>query len=205
MDSIKQSWNNYYAQETRLAADPWLLEYSAYFVGCPKVLDLGCGDGSNIPFLQSVNAQIVAIDYSQVAIDKIGKKWSVNAFVHDMRDSLPFGESTFDVILADLSLHYFSSPDTTRVVDELYRVSKDKGVLIARVNSVNDIKHGSGVGVEVERCFYNMQGRLKRFFDKEMIYEVFKDRFVVGKAVETSTSKYTDEKNLWEIVALKTM
>lgn len=203
MDSIKHRWDKYYEQETRFATDLWLRKYSAHFANCPKVLDLGCGSGSNITFLLSVHAQITAIDYSQVAIDKIKQKWRLTAFVHDMRNTLPFGQSTFDVILADLSLHYFSLADTSKIINELYRVSKENGVVVARVNSINDINHGFGVGIKLERGFYNDRGRLKRFFDTEIIHEVFKDKFLVASAIEASTNKYEDEKMLWEIVATK--
>ena len=204
MDSQRENWNEYYSENIRQTADQWLSQYSGFFESGGKILDLGCGNGSNMPFLLNLNAEICAVDYSDVAIEHVKNRWGINAFVHDIRKQLPFDANSFNLILADLSLHYFSFLETIRIIDDLYRVTKDKGILIARVNSANDINHGSGTGTEVERNFFDLNGRLKRFFDKEMVYDLFNNNFVISKAIENKTNKYRDEKILWEIVAIKT-
>jgi SAM-dependent methyltransferase len=203
MDLQKENWNDYYANSMGQNSDQWLSQYSEFFEAGGKVLDLGCGNGSNIPFLLNRNAEIYAVDYSEIAIKHIKKKWDITALLHDIRNPLPFGADRFDLILADLSLHYFPFLETSRIISDLYRVTKARGILIARVNSINDTNHGSGIGTEVERNYYDLNGRRKRFFDREMVYDLFDNGFSISKAIENRTNKYNDEKILWEIVAGK--
>jgi len=203
MDLQKENWNDYYSNYLSQNSDQWLSQYSEFFEVGGKVLDLGCGNGSNIPFLLKMNAEIYAVDYSEIAIKHIKNKWDITALLHDIRYPLPFGADSFDLILADLSLHYFSFLETSRIISDLYRVTKAKGLLIARVNSINDINHGSGIGTEIERNYYDLNGRRKRFFDREMVYDLFDNGFSISKAIENKTNKYNDEKILWEIVTRK--
>ncbi|MBU4053625.1 MAG: class I SAM-dependent methyltransferase, partial [Proteobacteria bacterium] len=46
---------------------------------------------------------------------------------------------TFEVIVSDLSLHYFSKAMTERIFQELNHVLKQEGLLFVRVNSVLDV------------------------------------------------------------------
>jgi|WetSurMetagenome_2_1015567.scaffolds.fasta_scaffold728209_1 SAM-dependent methyltransferase len=203
MDLQKENWNDYYANSLGQNSDQWLSQYSEFFEAGGKVLDLGCGNGSNIPFLLNRNAEIYAVDYSEIAIKHIKNQWDITVLLHDIRNPLPFDADSFDLILADLSLHYFPFLETTRIISDLYRVTKARGILIARVNSINDTNHGSGIGTEVERNYYDLNGRRKRFFDREMVYDLFDNGFSISKAIENRTNKYNDEKILWEIVAGK--
>jgi hypothetical protein len=57
MDLQKENWNDYYSNSMSQNSDQWLSQYSEFFVAGGKVLDLGCGNGSNIPFLINMNAE----------------------------------------------------------------------------------------------------------------------------------------------------
>jgi SAM-dependent methyltransferase len=203
MSLPKSKWDHYYSHDESTTQDNWLNKYLEFFEGGGRVLDLGCGNGSNLPFLIKQGLDIVAVDYSENAIKTINANWKVNAFVYDIRKKLPFGNDFFDIILADLSLHYFSFRETKLIVSDLYRITKMKGVMLARVNSINDKNHGSGKGKEIENNYFDNHGDRKRFFDKEMVYDIFDDDFVVTNAEEKKTSKYRAEKALWEIVTIK--
>ncbi len=203
MDQQREGWNQYYSKREHTTSDTWLQSYKDYFDGAGSILDLGCGNGSNIPFLLSTGAEISAVDFSENAIMHIQNKWKLKAFVHDMRMPLPFPNDRFDMVLADLSIHYFSMAETTRIVDELYRVMMHKGILIGRVNSITDLHHGAGRGTMIEPNFFESDGVRKRFFDRKMIDYFFDDRFILSKAVERESYKYTRPKKLWEFVSTK--
>ena len=81
----------------------------------------------------------------------------------------------------------------------LARVLKRRGYLLARVNSVKDTLHGYGMGNEVEPNFYEIGGHYKRFFDREMIAEIFRS-FYLQKVSETGTTASLGIKHLYEIV-----
>jgi len=203
MNNQLEGWNQYHSRQEEATPDPWLNSYKEYFEGASKILDLGCGNGGNIPFLLSTGAEISAVDFSENAIMHIQNKWKINALIHDIRMPLPFPNDTFDMILADLSIHYFSLAETKKIVDEMYRVMMNKGILIGRVNSINDVHHGAGKGIRIEPNFYENAGVRKRFFDREMIDRFFDDRFVLSEAVENESHKYLLPKKLWEFLAIK--
>ena len=83
---------------------------------------------------------------------------------------------TFDVVVADLCLHYFLEEETKQILREIQRILLPDGHLIFRVNSVNDKNHGAGEGVEVEHHVYEMGNRtLKSFFDEADIRLIFSE------------------------------
>lgn len=52
----------------------------------------------------------------------------------DFSKTLPFENESIQVIIADLSLHYFNDKTTKSVVKEIKRVLKKDGYIIGRVN-----------------------------------------------------------------------
>ena len=65
---------------------------------------------------------------------------NIKAMLFDMSDGLPFNDNSKNIIIADLCLHYFDLSKTKYIFSEIYRVLKENGYLIARVNSFNDIQ-----------------------------------------------------------------
>ena len=140
------------------------------------VIDLGCGDGSDTLYLLNKGKKVVPCDGSINAIHNIRNNFPEinNAICFDMLDSFPFANSDTDLIVADLSLHYFTREDTIKILKEIKRVLKNRGHLLFRVNSVNDLNHGAGQGVEIEPNLYmTSDGRYKRFFSSSDIYQIF--------------------------------
>lgn len=81
------------------------------------------------------------------------------------RRLLPFEDESFEIVCADLCLHYFKEKDTRMILEEISRVLTMGGHLFVRVNSVNDVNHGAGQGVEIELHLYKTEeGMFKRFF-----------------------------------------
>ena len=172
----------------------------------PKVIDLGCGLGALSKFFASKGCEVVAVDFSQNAIDIVQSHVrGVNAFVHDITRSLPFDDVYFDVVVANLSLHYFNEADTHNIISEIKRILKPNGILIGAVLSMEEWEFAKKRGkfVEVEPNFYHeMFGdKIKhvRFFDRKDI-----DKFFVGFEFLYLNSKVEQRmgklKGAWEFV-----
>jgi len=204
MDIQQQRWDEYYRSLNGISVDKWLEDYSSLFNKDITVLDLGSGNGANIPFLLSKTNNVFALDYAESAINVIKNKYHIEAIAADMRMPLPYDNQLFDIVVCDLSLHYFSDKETDSILEDIDRIMKKKGTLLARLNSCNDIKHGAKKGTEIEKGYYEYEGRRKRFFDKEMIQGFFGKYFLIDYLEEKRTGKYLEEKVLWEMKAIKT-
>ncbi len=113
-----------------------------------------------------------------------------------MLDGFPFESNYTDLIIADLSLHYFKEADTFKILNEIKRVLKPNGHLIFRVNAIEDKNLGSTKDteeIEPHLYLYNNE-MLKRFFDEEDIYYFFKN-FKIVSLKQDSIMKYNNIKN----------
>lgn len=201
-------WDNFYKNYNpdNIKTDNWLDDFSNVINNCSTpILDLGCGSGNDTLYLIDKGKKVISCDYSINAINNIKKNFPevYDTKCFNMLDGLPFDDNSFDIVIADLSLHYFREEDTFKIINEIKRVLTDKGSLIFRVNSINDVNHGAGEGIEIEHHLYETSDkRLKRFFDEKDIKYFFKD-FDIEFLNEEIMTRYELEKRLYRCLAKK--
>ena len=199
----KEYWNQWYEKDTSdsITYDNWLDDFDEYIKNCETpIIDLGCGSGNDTKWLIEKEKEVIPCDYSIKAIEKMKLNFPkidrLECF--DMKDGLPFENNFTDIVIADLSLHYFSEEDTKNILNEIKRVLRKEGILILRVNSMNDVNYGAGEGEEIERHFYRTQaGMYKRFFDREDI-EYFFERWKSIYINEEQMTRYEKVKEVWK-------
>ena len=146
-----------------------------YFPAEGKVLELGAGQGQDTVFFAGHGYQVVSTDLEESALalqqDRTTEELSsrITRQVVDMREELPFSDSSFDVVYAHLSMHLFSRETTVRLLDEIQRVLKPGGVLAFMVNSVNDPEYAEGT--YIEDGFVEYGGIAKRYFSLDATRE----------------------------------
>lgn len=116
----------------------------------------------------------------------------------DISQTLPFEDKTFDLIIADLSLHYFDEQTTKNIMQEIKRILRPNGNLIARVNSIADINHSAGQGEKLEENFYFVEGYNKRFFsieDAQKFFSIISET----KLREANMLRYAKPKKVIEV------
>jgi len=155
-----------------------------------NILDLGCGYGENVKYLLKKEKDASACDYSDSAIKIININFpSVKTKVFDMSDGLEYDDNTFDLIIAELSMHYFSEAVTLNIISELKRILNKNGNLILKVNSVQEFENGESQGKQIEKNFFELNNRKKRFFDEDEIKRFFKDWNIIS-ILENEMVKY---------------
>ncbi|QVQ51067.1 methyltransferase domain-containing protein [Spiractinospora alimapuensis] len=99
-----------------------------------RILDVGCGSGSLAAELGDRGADVTGIDVSSGMLALARKRLGNDAALHvaDLREPLPFGNDTFDDVVASLVLHYLE--DWAPPLAELRRVLRPGGRLIASVD-----------------------------------------------------------------------
>lgn len=204
----KDYWNGIHQKYSQgeIVCDDWLDSYKSILDECKTaVLDLGCGIGNDTLYLTEKGLKVIACDYSDVALAKIKKSFgNVETKLLDISKTLPFTDSSFDLIIADLSLHYFEEKTTISIMEEIKRILNNNGHLIARVNSTADINHGAGQGKKLEENFYFIQGYNKRFFDLKDAERFFS---IIGRIEikETDMLRYSKPKKVLEVNVKKGM
>ena len=113
---FKDYWNEVHKQYSsdKITYDNYLDDYKDILNSCKtKVLDLGCGAGNNSLYLLKHGFKVIAVDYSDVALKIVNDKLKdVETILTDISNPLPFEDNSFDLVIADLSLHYFNKETT---------------------------------------------------------------------------------------------
>lgn len=184
--------------------DLWLDKYMNLieeWSGYP-VLDLGCGTGNNSLYLKERGFNVIAADSSKEALKIVNENVpGVSTINFDISTKMPFADNTFGVVVADLSLHYFSDEDTESILTELKRILHPNGLLLCRLNSTDDFNYSAKGYSFLQRNFYKTDVGFKRFFDEEEISFFFKswDIHIVKKV---DMCRYDLIKKVYEVVLI---
>lgn len=180
----------------------WLDRFRDDFHG--RVLELGCGTGIDTGWLMETRCNLVSTDLSIERIVQNKSTYRGSYLQLDHTRALPFADSTFDAVVAGLSLHYFDWGTTTALVREIARVLVPDGTFLGRFNSSNDFEFGAGTGVEIEPGLFRLTrdggSRLKRFFSDEDVERLF--TFWTIRHLQEMTFDYGGKmKVAWELCA----
>jgi ubiquinone/menaquinone biosynthesis C-methylase UbiE len=95
----------------------------------PRVLEVGCGTGEWLAELASIGCDVVAgIDSSEKMLELARTKVSAD-LRHGAAESLPWSDSSFDLVLCVNSLHHFASP--IAALREAFRVLRPAGQFLS--------------------------------------------------------------------------
>lgn len=173
----KEAWEKLYEKKGRygvkscsfaVEALKWVKKIKAN-----KILDLGGGEGRDSMFFAKNDYEVFCLDFSKRAIESCNKnavKNKVQKLVHpslyDISKTLKFDDSTFDVVFAHLSLHYFDDETTTKIFSEIWRVLKTDGLFFVKVKSTEDPLYGKGK--KFAKDTYKL-GHIRHFFSKKYL------------------------------------
>ena len=204
-------WNKsheFWANTQTVEYDNWMSGYDEVINNAVNIIDLGCGgsSASNTRYLLSLNKNVVSCDFSKTALDIVGAIPNSKIKLFDMLETFPFEDDFADIVVADLSLHYFKEEETFRVLSEIKRVLKKDGYLFFRLNSVNSIEFNNIIKSgkqEVEPRLYLTNNLQKRFFNKDDILKFFFDWEIIEISEENMT-RWSEDKIVWKCVVKNT-
>jgi len=126
---------SFYEEVTRhrYARQPYMQELVGFddYAG-QRLLEVGCGLGTDLRQFALGGAQVVGIDLSARSVRLARRHFEVyqtrGDFCNSDAENLPFASATFDVVYSFGVLHH--TPHTQRALDECFRVLKPGGRLI---------------------------------------------------------------------------
>lgn len=100
-----------------------------------KVLDVGCGTGLVLDSLSKLPArhELHGMDFSETMLKKAHEKATSldnpPTLVYGSAYEIPYPDASFDMVCSSRFIHQFSHDDKKRVLAEMLRVTRDKGVV----------------------------------------------------------------------------
>lgn len=184
-------WKEHINKE--IEEDNWLDDYKMYFKNTGLCLDLGCGIGQYTKKFMSYGYKVVSADISEVALNEV-KKFNDTIVKIDMQETFPFDNETFDIVFANLSIHYFSDKMTKKIISEIKRVLKKDGLFIGSVNGIQGLKVIKDTAIEIEPHYYYNKNKYIRLFDKEDLKK-YLTPFQVLELSEREIIRFKHQKN----------
>lgn len=108
----------------REAEDRKIFLINRFIPKCNRIVDLGCGNGEYIPYLQTKAAYVVGIDID-IDLVKISKRKGFEVILATL-DYLPFKDKSFDCVWASEVVEHFPTFD---VLDKIERITSEKIIL----------------------------------------------------------------------------
>jgi hypothetical protein len=87
------------------------------------------------------------------------------------------------------------------LVERVRKVLALGGLFLCRLNSTNDRNYGSVGHHEIEKNYYLVAGKPKRFFDQVEVEFLFASGWRVLTSVEEVIHRYAKPKVVWRIIA----
>lgn len=176
MTSVWQELHsNYKAQDW--VGKPSLFAETAiqYFPKIGKVLELGAGHGQDSLFFAKRGYEVVSTDIETTSLALNVSKQDCNVRVMDVNllEPLPFDNSSFDVVYAHLSLHYFELEKTYEIMNEISRILKPGGVIAFLTNSTSDPEYNTGLMLEPD--FFQVGKATKRYLSVDSARKLTRD------------------------------
>jgi len=189
-----------------MKTDPWLEKWISLIQQKSSrelVLELGCGNGLDAAVLLAAGCKVIASDLSTENLSECADTApQAHRLQMDNGEPFPFADHSFSVIVASLSLHYFTWTVTMQVASELKRCLKMDGIVLARFNSTNDVNYGaSTTAPPIEPNLYFLGTMTKRFFDETAV-RTFLQGWDIQFLEETVFLRYEKPKSAWEVMAV---
>ena len=187
--------------DKKLDEDLWIDNYKEFLSNQGLCLDLGCGIGQYTKKFMEYGYDAVSADISNLVLEKVSAFNPKTKYL-DMREPLPCADSTFDVVFAGLSIHYFSEEKTKELINEIKRVLKKDGLFIGSVESTKAFERMRKDAKEIEPHFYFYHDQYRRLFDLDDVKKYLSD-FDILKIDEKESIRFDLKKFFIVFVAKK--
>ena len=143
--------------------------------GARELLELGPGQGRDTLPFAAAGLSVSALDYADSGLTQIIERAtvaelasSIHPVVADVRERLPWADSTFDATFAHMLLCMsLTTAEIEHLVAEVRRVLRPGGLFVYSVRNKSDAHYGVGVDHGDDR--FEMGGFIVHFFDRALI------------------------------------
>lgn len=168
-DRDKDYWNTYYRSmsKKKIGASSFAMVVEELLDRGAHVLELGCGNGRDSLYFLEKGHNVIAIDGSDAAIDKL------NEITADNRDALfvcddfvkckALYQMKYDCIYSRFTLHAITEEQENELLDNVRGALNAGGFFSVEARTIRDEIYGRGVEVAHNAYIYN--DHFRRFID----------------------------------------
>lgn len=135
-DETRQQFIN--QMKERYILEPEILDFTRfeqYLNSNKKVLEIGVGLGSDHQKWAESGVELYGIDLTERAISWTKQRMELFGLISNLQvadaENIPFGDNYFDIVYSWGVI--MASPDTKKVIDEIYRILKPNGEAIIMI------------------------------------------------------------------------
>lgn len=142
LSKVKTTYNNIADEfsNTRYKPGKEFNLFTKYLTESSVIIDLGCGNGRLVPYLQSISKKwgkkydYTGIDNNKTLINISKQRYSDHKFIIGDQLKIPLGNDRADTILNIRAFHHIPSKKIRKhVMEEMNRVLKQNGFIIISV------------------------------------------------------------------------
>lgn len=184
--STKAYWDkkikNYLSQEWSQKPSPFAVFVANHVKPKSKILELGAGAGQDGLYFASLGHDVLITDVDSIAFKDINNRAktmglkSVKFKTIDLTDNFNLSNTKFDLVYAQLVLHYFNDTDMQKIITQIHTALKTGGMFACMVNSTSDQEYSQIKNKSNELSLVN--GIQKRFFTTNS-FSKFTNKFTV--------------------------
>ncbi|MCM8758091.1 MAG: class I SAM-dependent methyltransferase, partial [Candidatus Omnitrophica bacterium] len=137
------------------------------FAKGPRVIDIGCGGGQYVDYLNKKGFFTVGVDFINEFLSSALKYKREGHFVCADAEVIPFKDKTFDTVFSSNLLEHIK--DDNRIIKEFFRIAKSRIILIVPLVEPAEFK---GYGV---LFFHRIDETHLRYYTREDILNLLKD------------------------------
>jgi len=162
--------------------------------GVMSVLVVGCGYGRECMYFADQGFHVTGIDFSVEGI-KMANDWLSKepkeqlTFVQGDALNLQFADGSFDAVFSHKVLHQFNRDDRKKMISEIHRVLKPKGIVVISDLSTSDPEYGDGVEIEPDMFERDKRAFRPLYFMSQRTLEEFEAFQIIE----------SEEVDFWEI------
>jgi SAM-dependent methyltransferase len=147
-----------------------------------KILELGCGTGSNLWYLSREGFSIYGIDGSKIAVEKSVERinrevpsWSGSIKIGDFSKKLAFDDETFDAIIDVQAISCNDLTSSLQIYKECKRVLKKDGLIFTKMFSSICLDSSTSLFIAPKDGIFSNMGKIRftSMKDAKTLMEVY--------------------------------
>jgi len=147
-----------------------------------KILELGCGTGSNLWYLSREGFSIYGIDGSKIAVEKSVERinrevpsWSGSIKIGDFSKKLAFDDETFDAVIDVQAISCNDLTSSLQIYKECKRVLKKDGLIFTKMFSSVCLDSSTSLFIAPKDGIFSNMGKIRftSMKDAKTLMEVY--------------------------------